>query len=295
MKIISIVFAVILLFHMKAGASNIQLSDSIKIISISTGETTGHIADLYISNSSNELEEFSLKPSYIPSREGYQSYLSLTDTILLLEPFIETRIPLRAYCADLFVDPVPLKKNLPAYSLWVEIDVNRDKSQFNPDKGKWVKDSNSRILNPKNSQPLNLAIETEKHPEEIAWLLWHTLITLESDYQKLSSEKLIKTPYSLDKIQERDGVVQHSFWIFTSELSGKYYLKEHFEEGIESQYFKSNITNEESEQISKGIKQLWTAFHLLLHNTATLDIYKINTRFVKDLDEEIQLLKSGDR
>ena len=284
----------ILLLPGSLWSSSANQWDSLKIISFSTGETTGHIADLYISHSSPEVKEFHLTPSFIPSQEEYQSYLTLTDTILVLEPFIETRIELRGYCADIFVDPVPLKKNLPEFSNWIQIDVNSDKSQFNPDRRKWVKDPHSRILNPNNLLPLSLAIDSEEHPEESAWLLWYTLIKLEAEYNKLSSENLISTPYSQDKAQERNGVVQHSFWIVTSELNGKYYLKELFEEGIRKQYNElNNLSSNENDQILKGIRQLWIAFHLLLHESMIMDIYKINTRFVKVLDEEILLLKEG--
>lgn len=219
--------------------------------------------------------------------------MTLTDTSVILDPLIETRIALRGYCADLFVDPVPHNSNLPIFSKWIPIDINLTTEHFKPDPQKWVKDPNSRILNPSSFHPLNLAIDFEKYPEEIAWFLWKTLINLESGYHKLSAQNFIKTPYSDNKVQERDGVVQHSFWIVTSELNGKYYLKKLFEDGIKKQYIASNLSSFENEQILTGISQFWTAFHLLLEKTQIMDIYKLNSRFVKEVDNEILQLKKG--
>lgn len=264
-----------------------------EIRAFSTGETTGHIADIYISNFSGKATKLHIRPYFIPSINSFQSYLTLTDTTLHLPDSTRIRIALKGYCADIFTDPVPEGSLFPVFSDWLEIDTLNGESNLHPSESySWIKDNKSRIFFPNSKKYLGYSIDMSLYPAQVSWLLWITLQNLEKTYQSAISENKINTPYSADREKEKWAVIQHSFWIFTSELNGKYYPKDFFESKIRTQYSQyKNSTIPENDRINKGISQFWYVFHYLLKESETLDIFKINTRFVKNPDAEILIIQ----
>lgn len=275
-----------------AGISD-NAEELLTIDAVSTGQATGHIADLYISNFSGKNVDFHMRPCFIPSENKFQSYLTVTDTVLHLKDSTEVRLQLKGYCADIFTDPVPVDTRLPLFSDWLEIDKENGGQNFRPSSSRhWIKDAESRLFFPGSKKHLGFSLDMHLYPAEVSWLLWITVENLEKAYRHALSRNAVNTPYSGDREKEKWAVIQHSFWIFTSELNGKYYPRDFFESKIMQQYHQhTSSTFPESDRINNGISQFWYTFHFLLNESGVLDIFKVNTRYVKVQDAEILIIQ----
>ena len=88
-----------------------------------TGRTTGHIADLSISNNSDEFFVLTPQLLYVPGRNGYQGYIVFIPDVVTIGPGTVVVIPVHGYCADPHVPPVPDEEDMPQPSQWVPIDL----------------------------------------------------------------------------------------------------------------------------------------------------------------------------
>jgi hypothetical protein len=97
----------------------------------STGQMTGTIGRATFSNQSEDEISIILYPAFIPSSEGFQSYILPDTTKLSLLPNSKLTVDLIGYCANPFQDPVPFGQLLPDFSNWVFPQLAFENGQLN--------------------------------------------------------------------------------------------------------------------------------------------------------------------
>ncbi|MDF1695700.1 MAG: hypothetical protein P1U56_07720 [Saprospiraceae bacterium] len=88
-----------------------------------TGRTTGHIADLSVTNNSDQFVSLTPQLLYIPGRDKYQGYIIYIPEPITVAPGTSTTLPIPGYCANPHVPPVPLNEPMPSPSEWIPIQI----------------------------------------------------------------------------------------------------------------------------------------------------------------------------
>lgn len=86
-----------------------------------TGRTTGHIADLTITNKNDFKVEVNFGPYFIPSSGQFQPYIVPAIPNTNVPPNGTVTIPVEGYCTDIHQAPVPSGVSLPGMNEWVRI------------------------------------------------------------------------------------------------------------------------------------------------------------------------------
>ncbi len=113
---LSIVF-VALAFGLSAQA--VQLS----IAAQGTGRTTGHIAELSITNQGDQPVNIAPGMYYIPSANRYQSYVGRIPRGHTVPPGQTVSVPVDGYCTDVHTPPVPSGESMPNFQDWVMVST----------------------------------------------------------------------------------------------------------------------------------------------------------------------------
>lgn len=99
--------------------SQLCYAESVVFIATGTGQTTGHIATLYVENNTQQPFSFETEGFFIPSEGNYQSYVVPYPLNFSIDASEKMQIPIIGYCADVNTPPVPDGKELPAFSNWI--------------------------------------------------------------------------------------------------------------------------------------------------------------------------------
>lgn len=243
--------------------------DNILITAKGTGRTTGHIANLNIKNTSDNTATLTLGPFYIPSSEKYQPYVVPTPLKVTVPAHGSEEIQLTGYCADIHTPPVPAGKDFPSFDTWVTIAdsplENWQPETVNGWKLTTTPTAGTGTLIPGTSKPLNYTIDINQHPEQSGKVLLEAINRITIAYDKMTAEKGISTPFSGTPEKERESVIQQTFWIYTSLLSGKKYTVEDFRANTIKQ-FESNgkkyndAPAETKQEIESGVEIFWSTF-----------------------------------
>lgn len=234
-----------------------------------TGRTTGHIADLSVTNTTDKPVSITAGPSFIPSKGKYQSYVVTASDPVTIEPGATADIPLQGYCADIFAEPVPSDEALPPVSEWItpEESLPLPASGQHPPFGSGWKprpDGSGIATFPGTDTPFPYTIDGHKHPAAFGSLAMDALNRITQAYTELQGT--IQTPFSGNPAKERESVIQQTFWIYTASLAGREYKMEDFAHNTLEQYAAAtdkdgqDISDEEKEKLETGIEQFWGSF-----------------------------------
>jgi len=91
----------------------------IDIKAAGTGQTTGHIATLYIKNNTRQSFSFQSQGFFIPSEGNFQSYVVPYPLEFTVAPSEKLEIPIHGYCADVNTPPAPLGHQLTNFTDWI--------------------------------------------------------------------------------------------------------------------------------------------------------------------------------
>ena len=97
---------------------------NLNFVATGTGRTTGHIADLTITNNSDYYISLIPETVFIPSKNRYQSYVSHVPDLVTIAPGTTATIPIHGYCADPHIPPVPNNESMPSPSEWIPTNVS---------------------------------------------------------------------------------------------------------------------------------------------------------------------------
>lgn len=265
-----------------------QTSSAFKVKATGTGQTTGHIANLSIQNNGELPIKTKPESLFIPSGGQYQPYVCEIPGITV-PPGETLIIPVDGYCADVFTPPVPSGTTMPPLEDWipvgsgtplgdlVSIIPHDPQLPFTPadipmitvSPGYTPRPTISPGMNPTwpgTDKPIGGIIHPGKDPETIAPVLIEAIHNIAKAYDKLSDDGKITTPFSGDPEKEREAVIQQTFWIYTSSLSGKKYEKETFGEKVIKQ-FETNtgtaiatLPEKDKENLNSGVDEFWKTF-----------------------------------
>jgi hypothetical protein len=100
-----------------------EIPDSDDLIRVKgTGRTTGHIADITVSNPTSNPITIHIgdgNPIFIPSNGREQSYVVPPIPPIQIDPGQTVTIPIDGYCADVRKPPVGVGENMPPISEWI--------------------------------------------------------------------------------------------------------------------------------------------------------------------------------
>lgn len=259
-----------------------EVPTGIKAKVTGTGRTTGHIADLKLTNGTEEEYQTSLGPFYIPSSGQYQPYIVPAQINVTVPPDATINIPMKGYCTDIHKPPVGSGEDLPPVTSWIIPGVITD--QWEPDEndgwipkiitvppseGKGENLDNIVTLIPGTAQPLTHTIDQYKYPGATAPVLLKSINLIATAFDSLKNSTNFLTPFSGNPEKERESVIQQTFWIFASGISGDEYNKEQFEAKMTGQFENQTgksidmIPKETKEKFDQGVDDFWNTFNLV--------------------------------
>ena len=265
-------------------------SGAMKVKVTGTGNTTGVIANLSVTNSTGTSVKINPQACYIPTDGQYQPYIVSIPGHTF--PPGTTTIPIDGYCADVHTPPVPSGNDMPPIEEWIPVgnpvtiasDVGIDLlptpelPTFRPqDIPNLIRtpgftstpsepESDIIITWPGTDIPVGGNIDQVNFPERFAPVLIDALDKIEEAFDKSKREGKIVTPFSGDPERERESVIQQTFWIYAAGITGKRYEEEQFHAKVIEQFEnKSNTTiealpQEDKEKLDTGIDEFWNTF-----------------------------------
>jgi hypothetical protein len=266
--------------------------------SLSHGRTTGHVIDLILTNSGHQAVEISLPPFYIPSDGKYQGYITTppSDPVIEVGPGTTITVPLSGYCSDIHKPPVPAGEPTVPIDEWITPDMTGpgpkpgdelDDAVFKPVVTETEENGQdlayepitpgrttphvltTSITYPGTDVPLRHTIDITTHPEEAAPILFDAMDRITQAFDSLQNRDLILTPFSGDLDREKGSVIQQTFWMYTSVLTGEPYAKEDFTDRMEDQFYSATDQQVEdtdsltSARFYEGVDQFWSTFELV--------------------------------
>lgn len=253
-----------------------------RVRAVSTGRTTGHIADLHLKNGSDRPRTFVPSAWLIPPKGPYQGYVLLPEESepIVVQAGASVVWPLReGYCTDIHRPPVPEGKTLPPFEQWVALDElppwtgaggQAESVPWvplpSPSRGAW------RAADPATGRPLRHGIDFNRSFREAAPLLSAALQAIRAAVDEMyRSGGVPPTPFAAEPAREREALIQQTFWRFTSLLHphDEDYARSHFARRIRAQY--AHVTGKEVEeaadpeqrQLQAGIDAFWSSFEVV--------------------------------
>ena len=261
-----------------------------KIAATGTGNTTGHIANLNVSNEGKERIHILSQIVYIPSAGQYQPYIA-TIPETTIQPG-NTVIAVNGYCVDVRTPPVPPGVQLPPLDTWVPVGNPNGSVPVG-----FIAAVPSKTVTPFTTSDISI-IKSSPHykienvdPNAMITINWPGTITpvggvFESDMETTflakvfakvleETEKAVKviqgqtkyvTPFSANPEKEKESIIQQVIWIYSSALKGKEYKKEKFADNVYKEFEDldgktvASLPAEQKKEIDKGIDQFWNVF-----------------------------------
>lgn len=286
MEMMVVLFIFQILLPIQTGAQ----SGAMKVKVTGTGNTTGHIANLSVTNSTGSPVKINEQTCFIPSDGQYQPYIATIPEHTF--PPGTTTILLDGYCADVRTPPVPGGDPLPPIEDWIpvakpdktttggginilpmpELPVFLPKDIPNlirtPGYTSIPSDPESDIIAtwPGTDIPVGGNIDPVNFPERFAPVLVDALDKIIAAFDESKGEGKIVTPFSGDAERERESVIQQTFWIFAAGITGERYQKEHFQDKVVEQFENNSDTSiealplEDKEKLDSGIDEFWNTF-----------------------------------
>ncbi len=231
-----------------------------------TGRTTGHIADLSLYNPTDAPVTAEAGPLFIPSGGQYQPYIVPNVVTVTVPAHTTANIPVEGFCTDIYSPPVPSGEAMPSSADWVSVSGTLPDDWAPLPANGWKPAPGSTALIPGTDKPLGHTIDPKKYPAEAAPVLLEALIRIADTYDRLKGEGAVTTPFSGNPEKEREAVIQQTFWIYASSLTGKEYKMSDFSQNTVRQ-FEAGTGNKLStapqatkDEINKGVADFWGTF-----------------------------------
>lgn len=265
-------------------------SGAMKVRATGTGNTTGHIANLSVTNSTGANVKINPQTCYIPSDGQYQPYIATIPGTTV--PPGTTTILIDGYCADVHTPPVPGGDPMPPIEEWIPVGNPGTTTQDGginllpapvlptylpkdipnliqtPGYTSVPSDPETDIIItwPGTDIPVGGIIDPVNFPERFAPMLIDALDKIEEAFDKSKGEGIIVTPISGDPERERESVIQQTLWIYVAGITGERYQEEHFHTKVVEQFEKISGTTlealpkEDKEKLDSGIDEFWNTF-----------------------------------
>ncbi len=262
----------------------------------STGNTSGHIADISITNPTKEAMKVLIGNGngfVIPSNGPYQSYAVLPAQPTEVPPNATVTRPLFGMCTDVRKPPVPIGNLMPGIRSWIQpgggqipsgvtsIPISTTPSlsditpilQSPPPAPAFARRNcpeiplaSHSVLIPGTDTPIKAPVGLSENPGLATPILVEALSRIVQAADDLISSGAISTPFKSNPPKEREAVIQQTFWIFSAALQGNPYTYQDFH-GNTVRQFENNtgrkydqLPQAQKDQLDKGVDDFWDAF-----------------------------------
>lgn len=231
-----------------------------------TGRTTGHIANLSLSNDSDAPVALPALAFFIPSGGKYQAYVGRIEPGQILPPGTGSTVEVRGFCATVRRPPVPAEAPIPPAETWQV--ATGEFTDFTFPAGTPFRQP-GRALIPGSNDALPGAVSIDREPGTAAPLLLAAVQHIEQAAARLQQSGELQTPFSANPEREREAVIQQTFWMFAAELENDPYTQEEFTRVLEAQYETgtgvalADAPEQDRERIKQGSDDFWAAFELV--------------------------------
>lgn len=119
---------------------------------------------------------------------------------------------------------------------------------------------------PRTDLHIDGTINPSREPRMYGYVLADVITQIESAVDVIQHEPVVTTPFANDPIREREAIIQQTFWIWTSAVTGEEYTDDDFTERVYAQYETSTgspvttLPEEQKEQVDSGIIDFWNTF-----------------------------------
>lgn len=208
--------------------------DTLLYLPVGTGQTTGHVMDLIVTNPGGVSVKVNLGPWLIPGKGDYQGYVIPAAYQALIPPLGSVTLSLNGYCTDVFKQALPNGEWGPDFRAW----VSAGSGEQVPGPG-WSPDSAYQAGGEGPSTALHLSfpgtrkkfpfrIDVQLFPKESANLLIDAVRRLEDSYHRLEAMAKLPALKGLSAEEKMHTFVQQGLWVFAAQLGGKYYTEADF-------------------------------------------------------------------
>lgn len=265
-------------------------AQSLKVVATGTGQTTGHIANLSITNTTGSTVRINPQTCYIPSDGKYQPYVATIPGTSV--PPGTSYLHVEGYCANVNAHPVPDGNPMPLITDWIPviqpgIDVPKGGTNilttpavpaFKAEDIPGLVQTQCYSPLPTNTSPAIMTtwpntntlfegtINPESHPKPFAPLLVEAVNIIAKAFDDLKHAGNVNTPFSGVPEKEREAIIQQTFWMYTAEITGRHYQKEQFREKVIKQFEDNSdtevesLSKEEQEKLESGIDVFWNTY-----------------------------------
>lgn len=271
--------------------TNTAQDESFTMVAFGTGQTTGHIATLTVTN--NTAAEVNVAPQsfLLPALQTYQSYVGRIPAGISIQSGESVEIALTGFCIDVHSPPIPLGRALLPVKDWVPVgtanpspgiatttavlprtplvdfslsDVGFLNSlpEFKTQRSK--KGGVPSITYPGSETPIGGSLSKITDMARIAPLLVAMVQSIEAATPMIQEK--YTTPFQGDFLKEREAIIQQSVWIFMAQLTGASYTQEDFTEKVEKELQRrtgtlaNSLPSAQQAKLDTGINDFWTAF-----------------------------------
>lgn len=253
-----------------------SIPEGVNITATGTGRTTGHVVTLSVDNPLDEAVVIDLGPYVIPPSRGFQGYVIPEPFTVIAPPGDRVTVPLDGYCISIHHPPVPDGEPAPGIDTWIDptgmLPILLEGE--NPPPGAVAYHPVSRKKKPEGMTPtipgtdqdFPWTIDISEYPDVAAPYIFNATEAISQAYDELYDDGLISTPFNADFFKEKEAVVQHTLWEYTTALEGDNYTFEDFK--------KNSIKEAETilkkpldqvpppvqQEITEGIGSFWDSF-----------------------------------
>lgn len=262
--------------------SSILVFAQLSVVSTGTGNTTGLIGTLQISNNTDEPQRFRLPEYfYIPSANGFQGYIVVNDALsdLIIRPGEVVHWPLdNGFCTNIHRPPVPEGQALPPFNSWITPDnaapLPQPGEELSSGSG-WVPVEDVKPGLQPTYPGWSLTIPGRIDPDEVpsgaAPVLFEALRQIRNTVDELyANGEVPPTPFAGRPNKEREALIQQTFWLFSSLLnpSDEDYTRNNFaaqtwRQFIEARGDTAHIAPEARSNVENGIQDFWNSFEAI--------------------------------
>jgi hypothetical protein len=276
---------------LSAQPTEASLSEDFTLVAFGTGQTTGHIATLTVTN--NTAAEVMVAPQsfLLPSMHTYQSYVGRIPEGISVAAGESADIAITGFCIDVHSPPVPLGRALLPVEDWVpvaaksgslaigsatailpgtpllpfgaaDIGFLKNLPGFNAQRAN--KKAGVNITYPGSTTPIDGTLAKTAEMAKIASLLIAVVQRIEAVTPIIQED--YPTPFQGDLLKEREAIIQQSVWIFMAHLRGEAYTQEDFAAKVEHEVQQgtgtvaSSLPPTQQAKLADGIDNFWTAF-----------------------------------
>lgn len=268
-----------------------SLVEDFNLVAFGTGQTTGHIATLTITNNTEAEVIVAAQSFLLPALQTYQSYVGRIPAGISIAAGESAEIAITGFCIDVHSPPVPLGRALLPVEDWVPVAAKNGSSAvgsatsilpgmplpafsaadigflktlpgFNAQRS--AKKAEVNITYPGSTTPIGGTLAKTVEMAKIAPLLVAMVQRVEAVTPIIQED--YPTPFQRDLLKEREAIIQQSVWIFMAHLRGTAYGQEDFAAKVEQEFQQrsgtvaSSLPPAQQAKLTTGIDNFWAAF-----------------------------------